>query len=107
MNILDELLMNLEETLEAEGTLSLYLFSWWLRGMRRGLSEEEIAALCQQALDEMLRRHRLHLEWFEWPDIDPGAGRPAAPGTPPDFDINSRGEIDSPFLVLVPDQVTQ
>ena len=31
------------------------------------------------------------------------AGRPAEPNTPLDFDINTKGELDSPFLVLVPD----
>ena len=103
MNVIDELLMNLEETLEAEGTLSLYSFSWWVRGMKRGLTEDEIAAVCQRAYDEMTRRHALHLEWFEWPDTDPAAGRRAEAGTPLDFDINSTGEIESPFLALVPD----
>jgi hypothetical protein len=104
VNVLDELLMNLEESLEAEGTLSLYSFSWWLRGMKRGLSEDEIAVVCQQAYEAMTSRHDLRLEWFDWPDLDPFAGRPADPGTPLDFDINSSGEIDSPFLALVPDQ---
>lgn len=103
MNTFDELLMNLEETLEAEGTLSLYSFSWWLRGMKRGLSEDEIQLLCQRAYEEIMRRHPLHLEWFDWPDTDLAAGRPAEAGTPLDFDINTKGEIDSPFLALVPD----
>ena len=107
MNVLDELLMNLEETLESEGTLSLYSFSWWLRGMRRGLSEGEIHALCCTAYDEVTRRHPLHLEWFEWPDTDGTAGRLAEPGTALDFDINSTGTIDSPFLALVPDASTR
>jgi hypothetical protein len=103
VRVIDELLMNLEETLEAEGTLSLYSFSWWVRGMKRGLTEDEIAAACREAYDELTRRHALHLEWFEWPDTDPVAGRRAEPGTPLDFDINSSGEIESPFLALVPD----
>ena len=103
MNVIDELLMNLEETLEAEGTLSLYSFSWWLRGMKRGLAETEIADVCQQAYQEMTRRHALHLEWFTWPDTDPTRGHRAEPDTRLDFDINSTGEIESPFLALVPD----
>jgi hypothetical protein len=103
MTVIEELLMNLEETLEGEGMLSLYSFSWWLRGMKRGLSEPEIAVVCQQAYDEMTRRHALHLEWFEWPNTDPTSGRAAEPGTPLDFDVNTTGTISSPFLVLVPD----
>ena len=104
MTVLDELLIELEETLQAEDTLPLYDFSWSLRGMRRGLSEAEIDVVCRQAYDEMTRRHALHLEWFDWPSTDPAAGRPAAPGTSLDFDINSTGTISSPFLVLVPDR---
>jgi hypothetical protein len=45
----------------------------------------------------------LHLEWFEWPASNT-IGVPAEPDTPLDFDINTTGEIESPFLALVPDQ---
>jgi len=106
VNDLEELLEELEADLEAWGQVSLYEFSWFLRGLKRGLTEEEIAGICQRAYDELTRRHALHLEWFEWPLVN-STGRRAEPGTPPDFDINTRGEIDSPFLVLVPDDFTR
>ena len=102
MNILEELLEDLEETLWAEDRVPLYEFSWFLRGLRRGLDEDQIATVCQQAYDEITCRHALHLEWFDWPAVNT-TGRPAEPGTPLDFDINTTGEILSPFLVLVPD----
>ena len=98
-----QLLWDLDESLEAEGWLPLYTFSWWLRGQKDGLSEVEIEALCHRAYDDVLRRHPMHLEWFDWPAIDLKAGRRAEPGTPLDFDIDTAGEIDSPFLALVPD----
>jgi len=98
-----QLLWDLDESLEAEGHLPLYTFSWWLRGQKRGLSEEQIAELCQRAYEHVTSHHDLHLEWFEWPATDLAAGRRAEPETPLDFDINTRGEVDSPFLVLVPD----
>ena len=84
--------------------LSLYTFSWFLRGLNRGLTEDEIADICQQAYDEITRRHHLHLEWFDWPVTDLASGRRVNAGTPLDFDINTKGTIDSPFLALVPDQ---
>jgi hypothetical protein len=99
---LNSLLEELETDLRTWGRVSLYAFSWLLRGLDRGLTEGEIAGICQEAYDVLTRRHGLHLEWFEWPDVGP-TGRPAEPGTPLDFDINTRGEIDSPFLALVPD----
>ena len=101
---LEQLLWDLDESLEAEGYLPLHTFSWWLRGQKRGLTEEQIAALCQQAYQDITRRFALHLEWFDWPVTDLTAGRRAEPGTSPDFDINTTGTIDSPFLALVPDQ---
>lgn len=106
-NPLEQLLWDLDESLQAEGYLPLYTFSWWLRGQKRGLTEEQIALLCQQAYDDVTRRFDLHLEWFDWPVTDLAAGHRADATTPLDFDINTRGEIDSPFLVLVPDEVTR
>jgi hypothetical protein len=103
---LEELLEELEATLDAWDRVSLYEFSWFVRGLKRGLTEEEIADICQQAYDELTRRHSLHLEWFDWPAAGT-AGRRADPGTPLDFDINTRGEIDSPFLALVPDPTAE
>ena len=49
----------------------------------------------------------MHLEWFDWPVNDLAAGRRADDNTTPDFDINTKGTIDSPFLALVPDDVTR
>jgi hypothetical protein len=100
---IQQLLWDLDESLEGEGFLPLYSFSWWLRGQKRGLTEDKIAELCQHAYDDVMSRHTLHLEWFEWPADDLSDGRPAPPGTPLDFDINTTGEIASPFLALVPD----
>jgi hypothetical protein len=100
---LDELIEELESDLRAWNQVALYEFSWFLRGLKRGLSEDEIADVCQRAYEEITRRHELHLEWFDWPDTDETAGRPAAGDTPLDFDIHSKGTINSPFLALVPD----
>jgi hypothetical protein len=102
-NPLEQLLWDLDESLQAEGWLPLYTFSWWLRGQGRGLSEDQIATLCQQAYDDVTRRFDLRLQWFEWPAHDLNAGVDAEPDTPLDFDIRSKGTIDGPFLALVPD----
>ena len=103
MSILyDQLLETSTETLWAEDSLGSMTFSWFLRGQQRGLPESEIAELCEQAYAEITRRHALHLEWLDWPAVGT-AGRPAAPDTPLDFDIGTSGEIESPFLALVPD----
>ena len=101
----EQLLWDLEESLEAEGSLPLYTFSWWLRGQQRGLLESEIAELCHRAYAEITRRHVLRLEWFDGPAVG-ARGRPAAPETPLDFDIDTSGEIESPFLALVPQAAT-
>lgn len=103
MTVLEELLLELEETLDVEGIVPLYDFSWTVRGMERGLSEPEVAEVCQRAYFEFNRVRELHLEWFDWPALDHTAGRMADPHTPLDFDIDTRGEVDSPFLALVPD----
>jgi hypothetical protein len=99
---LEALVEDLEADLDTWGRLPLYRFSWFLRGLDEGLTEEQIEAVCQQAYREVTTSHALHLEWFDWPDAGT-TGRRADPGTPPDFDIHTRGEIDSPFLALVPD----
>jgi hypothetical protein len=103
VTLLDELLEDVEETLWAEDMAPLYGFSWFLRGRGQGLTEDDIANVCQQAYDEITNRHALHLEWFEWPAAGT-TGRRADPGTPLDFDINTTGTIETPFLALVPDQ---
>ena len=84
--------------------MSLYEFSWFLRGLKRGLSEDEIADICQQAYDEITRRHRLQAGVVRLARCARHARPIAEPGTPLDFDINTKGTIDSPFLALVPDQ---
>jgi hypothetical protein len=103
---LEALLEELEANLYAWDRVSLYEFSWFLRGLDPDLTEDEIAGICQQAYDEFSSRHQLHLEWFDWP---PAAttGTPAEPGTPLDFDINTTGTIATPFLALVPDSVDE
>jgi len=101
VTILEELLDDLEETLWSEGKVPLYEFSWFLRGLGRGLSEGEIAELCERAYNELTRRHELGLAWFRWPGVR-DRGRAAPPDTPLDFDIDTTGEVASPFLALVP-----
>lgn len=104
MTVLEELLLELQETLDVEGIVPLYDFSWTLRGMKLGLSEDEIADLCRQAFEKLTHEQDMHLEWFNWPAVDLTQGRPAEPETALDFDINTRGTIESPFLALVPEQ---
>ena len=99
-----QLLWDLDETLEAEGYLPLHAFSGWLRGQNREVTEGQIASLCQRAYEEMTHRYRLHLEWFDWPVTDLSSGSRAEPGTALDFGIDASRELDSPFLALVPDQ---
>jgi hypothetical protein len=98
----EALLEELEANLHTWDRVSLYEFSWFLRGLKQDLSEEEIARVSDAAYQELTARHDLHLEWFDWPAVD-GAGRRADPQTALDFDINTTGEIASPFLALVPD----
>ena len=105
MTPLEQLIEEVETDLQTWNQVSLYEFSWFLRGLRRALTEDEIAEICHQAYNEINGRHALHLEWFDWP-LREDAGRRADPGTPLDFDINTKGTIDSPFLVLVPDSPT-
>lgn len=90
-----QLVWDLEESLEAEGRLPLHTFSWWLRGQGRGLGEEDVAALCERAYARVTTDHNLRLEWSD--------GRPAEPGEFLDFDIDTTGEVRDPHLVLVPD----
>jgi hypothetical protein len=103
VTVIERLLPELEETLDVEGILPLYDFSWTVRGFGLGLSEDDIAVICQRAYDTFVETRSLHLEWFDWPPTDLAAGRRADPGTPLDFDINTTGTITSPFLALVPD----
>ena len=103
-DVLDDLLAELEETLRAEDSIPLYDFSWSARGLKRGLSEPQIETLCLAAFDQMSRRYRFTLMWFDWPLVDVRDGRPAGADTPLDFDINTTGQIASPYLVLVPQE---
>ena len=65
MTPLEELMEELETDLRTWEQLSLYEFSWFLRGLKRGLTEDEIADICLQAYTEITQRHHLHLEWFD------------------------------------------
>jgi hypothetical protein len=103
---LEALLEELEANLYAWGRVSLYEFSWILRGLELGLSEDEIAVVCRQAYDEFTRRHAVHLEWFDWP-VAGTTGRRADPNTALDFDIKTTGTITSPFLAIVPDDISR
>jgi len=98
---LEQLLDDLDEHLEAVGVLPVYLFSWWLRGQGRGLTEDEIGELCQTAYDELRRRLDLGLVWLDSPQDGPETGSPAAPDTRPDFDLNTEGDTSGPVLALV------
>ncbi|WP_237448626.1 hypothetical protein [Nocardioides flavescens] len=84
------------------GALPVYLFSWWLRGQGRDLSEDEIGALCRTAYDELRRRPDLELVWLESPQDAPETGTPADPRTEPDFDLHTTGETTGRVLTLVP-----
>jgi len=99
---LADLVAEVEETLRVEGLIPLHDFSWSARGLNRGLSEQEIGDLCQEAYQVMTVRHRFRLMWFDWPNLEPSAGRPADPDTPLDFDINTTGRLTPPLLALVP-----
>jgi hypothetical protein len=102
----EQLIWDLDETLEAEGYLPLHMFSGWLRGQNRELTEDQIASLCQRAYEDVTRRYSLHLEWFDWPVTDISSGRKAEAGAALDFGSDASRETDSPFLALVPDDVT-
>ena len=98
----EQLLEDLDESLDAEGMLPLYTFSWWLRGQEQGLDEPAIDELCRRAYDEVRRRYELRLEWLDGPQSDPEDGRPAEPGVELDFDIDPQGEVTGPILALIP-----
>lgn len=102
MTPLEQLIDDLEEHLDATGALPVYLFSWWLRGQGRGLTEDQIGELCRTAYCELRRRLDLRLVWLDSPQDDPETGTPALPDTDPDFDLNTTGETTGPVLTLVP-----
>ena len=97
----DELLMDLEETLEGQGYVYMYDFAWILRGYELGLDAAMIEAASHKAYLEFVSRHPLRLMWTVWPKDIEGAW-PAEPGTELDFDLDPDGPVDEPMLILVP-----
>ncbi|WP_211357316.1 hypothetical protein [Nocardioides rubriscoriae] len=95
-----ELVMDLEETLEAQGYLPMYDFVWTLRGYGKGLDLAQMNALSFDVYEELMDRYSLRLMWATWP-IDTGAAWPADPKTPLDFDLDPDGPLSEPLLVLV------
>ena len=100
----DELLMDLEETLEAQGYVPLYDFAWTLRGYDRGLRPDEITTISREVLAELAARVPMRLVWASWP-IEIDEVRDAEPTTDLDFDLDHTAPVTTPLLVLVPVQV--
>ncbi len=71
--------------------------------IKRGLTEDEIADSVIRRMRAITQSHAFTWSGSTGPSSD-GTGRVAAPDTPVDFDINTKGTIESPFLALVPDQ---
>ena len=91
----------LEEVLWAEGILPMYQFAWNARGLH--IPAEEIPTVCQEAYDELSRRHTFTRQWFSWPIVDVTAGRPMENDTPFDFDLDHTQDVSVPLQVLVPE----
>lgn len=67
-NLLDWLVDEAEETLDAEDLLMLYELSWTVRGRYPGMKPHEIAAACRSAYTVIRNRHpELRLVWVTWP----------------------------------------
>lgn len=99
--IRNELLMDLDETLEAQGYIPLYDFAWTLRGYERGLQPSEIEQISHEAYAELTSRSPMVLMWTTWPnDVD--KAWPAEEGTELDFDLDPDEPVDEPLLLLVP-----
>lgn len=99
--LIDDLIEEVEETLETEGLVGLYDFSWSLRGLRRGVPESDIPDICLEAYRIFRTRHDLELVWMTWPP-ELSAATPAAADTPLEFDIERDKRVDTPALFLIP-----
>ncbi|MFB9313349.1 hypothetical protein [Nocardioides plantarum] len=97
----DELLADLEETLESQGYLPMHDFAWTLRGYELGLTPQEIQSISAEVYELLIAKTPSRLMWNVWPkDLD-GAWDADA-GTEPDFDLDPDRPKGIPLLMLVP-----
>jgi hypothetical protein len=101
MTVRENLVMDLEETIEGQGWLPMYDFAWTLRGYDLDLTAEQIQTLSIDVHAELVAKYGLRLVWTNWP-IDIDEAWPAEPGTALDFDLDPDGSVNDPLLVLVP-----
>ncbi len=95
------LLEDIQEEFETTGYIGLYGFTWALRGLRLGLSEEQMFATARDAY-EIFRRHTpTTLVWLAWPPQLEEAVV-AADDVALEFDIDHEGPGTEPFLALIP-----
>ena len=98
--IIAHLLDEMEEYYGAFDYYPLYLLGWQLNDGRRTAEEKHDSGSAGV--------RRVHLAPFHQGRLGPvadrlGAGRPLAPGTPLDFDLDPDSPTDIPMQVLVPD----
>ena len=94
------LLAELEESLEDDDILGLYVFSWSL-SEAEGLTEAARQRVYRAVYTELNRRHRLRLVWLPWP-TDRSQAEDADGDTPLDFDLDPDAPPPGRFLALMP-----
>ena len=97
----DELLADLEETLEAQGYLPMHDFSWTLRGYELGLTPQQIESISAEVYEVLTAKTPLRLVWNVWPKDLEGAWN-ADDATELDFDLDPDRPTGTPLLLLVP-----
>ena len=95
------LLEDIQEEFDTTGYVGLYGFTWALRGLRLGLSEEQMFATARDAYEIFRRRTPTTLVWLAWPPHLEEAVV-AADDVALEFDINHEGTGSEPFLALIP-----
>lgn len=100
--VLDDLLAEVEESLEVQGFVGLYDFSWSLRGLRPDIPEKQHADICRAAYATLRSRRALRLVWVTWPVSDLADARQADDAVPLDFDLDPDAPVSTPLLALIP-----
>jgi hypothetical protein len=87
----------LEENLYALGDFPLFRVRQYASG--HASSAADIDELTRRAYDTLSSRYALHLEWYSWPSTSLG---PADPSTPVTFELGDETDVETPYLVAVP-----